>query len=455
MPGVNATRVERVRPRVIILGAGFAGITAAQKLGKLDIDVTIIDRKNHHTFQPLLYQVALAVLSPGDIAQPIRSILRKQQNTEVMMDEVVGIDTATRRVSLKSGAVMIYDYLIVATGSSHSYFGHSEWAKIAPGLKTIEDATDIRRRVLLAFELAERQMLETGSHPPLRFVVIGGGPTGVELAGAISDIARLYMTKDFRHIDTKTAEVLILEGSPKILGMYPEYLQGKAVEQLEALGVKVRTGAHVSDIQPGYVMVGEERIESVCTLWAAGVQASPLGKMLGVELDKKGAVPVNERLNPKNLPEVFVCGDLAHFEQDGKQVPGVAQPAMQMGAYAAKRIALLIADSDKGARQKGFRYFDKGDMATIGRKAAVARIVWPFKANWSGFMAWMTWLVVHIFFLIGFRNRFSVFRSWAYTYIQFQEGVRLIVGSQELPGWGMLAETPGPVVDSAVEAQKV
>jgi NADH dehydrogenase len=440
---------------VIILGAGFAGITAAQKLGKLDIDVTIIDKKNHHTFQPLLYQVALAVLSPGDIAQPIRSILRKQQNTEVMMDEVVGIDTAARRVSLKSGAVMLYDYLIVATGSSHSYFGHNEWAKIAPGLKTIEDATDIRRRVLLAFELAERQMLETGSHPPLRFVVIGGGPTGVELAGAISDIARLYMTKDFRHIDTKTAEVLILEGSPKILGMYPEYLQGKAVEQLEALGVKVRTGAHVTDIQPGYVMVGEERIESVCTLWAAGVQASPLGKMLGVELDKKGAVPVNERLNPKNLPEVFVCGDLAHFEQDGKQVPGVAQPAMQMGAYAAKRIELLIADSDKGARQKGFRYFDKGDMATIGRKAAVARIVWPFKANWSGFMAWMTWLVVHIFFLIGFRNRFSVFRSWAYTYIQFQEGVRLIVGSQELPGWGMLAETPGPVGDEAVAASKV
>ncbi len=457
MPGANATRVERVRPRVIILGAGFAGIAAAQKLGKMDIDVTIIDRKNHHTFQPLLYQVALAVLSPGDIAQPIRSILRKQQNTEVMMDEVVGIDTAARRVALKSGAVMLYDYLIVATGSSHSYFGHDEWAKIAPGLKTIEDATDIRRRVLLAFELAERQMLETGSHPPLRFVVIGGGPTGVELAGAISDIARLYMTKDFRHIDTKTAEVLILEGSPKILGMYPEYLQGKAVEQLEALKVKVRTGSHVTDVQPGYVMVGEERIESVCTLWAAGVQASPLGKMLGVELDKKGAVLVNERLNPKNLPEVFVCGDLAHFEQDGKQVPGVAQPAMQMGAYAAKRIALLIADSDKGGTQKGFRYFDKGDMATIGRKAAVARIVWPFKANWSGFMAWMTWLVVHIFFLIGFRNRFSVFRSWAYTYIRFQEGVRLIVGSQELPGWGMLAETPAPVMgeQSPAEMEKV
>ncbi len=446
MPAANP---DRVRSRVLILGAGFAGITAAQRLGKLNVDLTIVDRKNHHTFQPLLYQVALAVLSPGDIAQPIRSILRNHRNTEVVMDEVQGIDTAQRRVTLKSGAVMFYDYLIVATGSTHSYFGHSEWAKIAPGLKTIEDATDIRRRVLLAFELAERQMLETGSHPPLRFVVIGGGPTGVELAGAISDIARLYMTRDFRHIDTKTAEVLILEGSPRILGMYPEVLQKKAIEQLNALGVKIRCGSHVTDIQPGYVMVGEERVESVCTLWAAGVQASPLGKMMGVELDKKGCVPVNEHLNPKNLPEVFVCGDLAHVEQDGKQVPGVAQPAMQMGDYAAKRIGLLVAESDKAARQKGFRYFDKGDMATIGRKAAVARIVWPFHANWSGFMAWATWLVVHIFFLIGFRNRFSVFRSWAYTYIQLQDGVRLIVGSQDLPGWESLAPPVGPISEEA------
>jgi NADH dehydrogenase len=445
MPAANP---ERAHSRVVIIGAGFAGINAAQHLGKLPVDVTIIDRRNHHTFQPLLYQVALAVLSPGDIAQPIRSILRNNRNTEVVMDEVVSIDTVERRVSLKSGAVMFYDYLIVAAGSTHSYFGHDDWAKIAPGLKSIEDATDIRRRVLLAFELAERQMLETGSHPPLRFVVIGGGPTGVELAGAISDISKLYMTKDFRHIDTKTAEVLILEGSPKVLSMYPESLQKKAVEQLEALGVRIRCGSHVTDIKPGYVMVGEERIESVCTLWAAGVQASALGKLLGVELDKKGCVFVNERLNPKNLPEVFICGDLAHFEQDGKQVPGVAQPAMQMGVYAAKRIGLLVANSDKAAHQKPFRYFDKGDMATIGRKAAVARIVWPFHANWSGFMAWMTWMVVHIFFLIGFRNRLSVFRSWAYTYIRLQDGVRLIVGSHSLPGWDVLAPPVGPVVET-------
>jgi NADH dehydrogenase len=443
--------VERVRPRVVVIGAGFGGITAAQRLGKLDVDVTIVDRKNHHTFQPLLYQVALAVLSPGDIAQPIRSILSKYRNTEVIMDEVLGIDTRARRVTLKSGAVMVYDYLIVATGSTHSYFGHPEWSKVAPGLKTIEDATDIRRRVLLAFELAERQMLETGSHPQLRFVVVGGGPTGVELAGAISDIARLYMTRDFRHIDTKTANVLILEGSPKVLAAYPPDLQVSAVKQLNELGVEVRTGAHVTDIQPGYVMIGDERIESVCTLWAAGVQASPLGRMLtadsSTELDKKGSVLVNEHLNPKNLPEVFVCGDLAHFEQDGKQVPGVAQPAMQMGDYAALRIGLLIADSEAAAKQKPFRYFDKGDMATIGRKAAVARIAWPFKANWSGFPAWVTWLVIHVFFLIGFRNRFSVFRSWAYTYIGKQEGVRLIVGSQELPGWESLASPVAPITD--------
>jgi NADH dehydrogenase len=285
-------------------------------------------------------------------------------------------------------------------------------------------------------------------------VIVGGGPTGVELAGSISDIAKLYMMKDFRHIDPGTAQVLILEGSPNILGAYPEDLQKKAVEQLNALGVRTRTGAHVTDIQPGYVMVGDERIESVCTLWAAGVQASPLGKMLGVETDRRGSVMVDDHLHPAGHPEIFVLGDLAHFEQDGKQVPGVAQPAMQMGGYAAKRIGLLI--EGKGDTQKAFRYFDKGDMATIGRKAAVARIVWPFHAHWSGFMAWLTWLVVHIFFLIGFRNRLSVFRQWAYTYLQFQDGVRLIVGSQELPGWDKLAPSVEPVGngDAQVESQK-
>lgn len=427
------------RKRVVVIGGGFAGIRAADTLGRFPVDVTLVDRKNHHTFQPLLYQVALAVLSPGDIAQPIRSILRKHRNTEVVMDEVTGFRLDQRRVLLKSGSELEYDYLILATGSTHSYFGHDAWAKLAPGLKTVEDATEIRRRVLLAFELAERQMLETGTHPPLNFVIIGGGPTGVELAGAISDIAKLYMARDFRHIDPRLASVQILEGSPKILGAYPEDLQKKAMEQLSTLGVKMRTGAHVTDVQPGYVMVGDERVDAVVTLWGAGVQASPLGKMLSVPLDKKGCVVVDEHLNPPGHPEIFVCGDLAHFEQEGKQVPGVAQPAMQMGVYAAKRIGGQLAMPSlegKAAEDKGFRYFDKGDMATIGRRMAVANIRWPFRAHWSGFPAWATWLVVHIFFLIGFRNRLVIFFQWAWTYLTFSDGVRLITGSQELPGWG-------------------
>jgi NADH dehydrogenase len=439
--GVRSAATEgTARKRVVVVGAGFGGLNAARALAKLPVEITVVDRKNHHVFQPLLYQVALAVLSPADIAQPIRSVLRDHKNIEVVMEEVVGFDTVVQRVHLKSGVQLEYDYLVLATGSTHSYFGKDEWAKLAPGLKTLEDATEIRRRVLLAFELAERQMIESGTHPALNFVIVGGGPTGVELAGAISDIARLYMTRDFRHINPSTAQVLILEGSPHVLGMYPPDLQKKAIEQLEALGVMIRTGSHVTDIQPGYVMVGDERVDSVCTLWAAGVQASPLGKMLGVETDRRGSVVVDEHLNPKGLPNVFVCGDLAHFEQDGKQVPGVAQPAMQMGTYAAKRIGRLIArehGSEGTHKDDGFHYFDKGDMATIGRKAAVAKILWPFHAHWSGFPAWMTWLVVHIFFLIGFRNRWSVFRQWAYTYLRRQDGVRLITGSQELPGWSV------------------
>jgi NADH dehydrogenase len=427
----------RERPRVVVLGGGFAGINAAMVLAGLPVDVTLVDRKNYHTFQPLLYQVALAVLSPADIAQPIRSILRDHPNIEVLMDEAVGFDLDQRHVQLKTGSVLEYDYLILATGSTHSYFGHEDWAKLAPGLKTVEDATEIRRRVLLAFELAERQMMEHGTHPPLNFVIVGGGPTGVELAGAISDIARLYMRNNFRYIDTKQTSVLILEGTPNILAMYPGDLQRKARKQLEALGVQVRTNAIVTDVQPGYVMVGAERIDAVVTLWAAGVQPSPLGKLLGVETDRKGCVLVDEYLNPKGHPEIFVCGDLAHVEENGRLLPGVAQPAMQMGAYAARRIGCLVGQQagSEGRALKGFHYFDKGDMATIGRKAAIARIVWPFKAHWSGFMAWLAWLMVHIYFLIGFRNRLGVFRQWAWTYLTLQDGARLITGSQDLPGW--------------------
>lgn len=428
------------RPRVVIIGGGFGGLHAAMSLAHLPIDVTLIDRRNHHTFQPLLYQVALAELSPADIAQPIRTILRRQRNTEVLMDEVAAIDVATRRVSLASGSQIAYDYLVLATGATHSYFAHPEWASLAPGLKTIEDATEIRRRVLLAFELAERQMLEQGWHPPLNFVVVGGGPTGVELAGAISDVAQLYMRHDFRHIDPAKSRVLLLEGSPRILGAYPADLSTKAEATLRELGVEVHTETHVTGIGPGYVEVQRAnggaagqivRIDAAVTLWAAGVQASPLGKMLGAPLDRRGCVIVDDRLNPPGLPEVFILGDLAHFEQDGHQVPGVAQPAMQMGDHVGKMIAADL----KSLRRPAFRYFDKGDMATIGRMAAVAKVEWPFKAHMSGFPAWVTWLTVHIFFLIGFRNRLSVFAAWIWTYFTFTRGARLITGDQTLPGW--------------------
>jgi NADH dehydrogenase len=423
------------RPRVVIVGGGFGGLHAALSLGNLPVNVTVIDRKNHHTFQPLLYQVALAVLSPADIAQPIRSILRHQKNTDVLMDEVVAIDVKARQVGLASGARFGYDYLVLATGATHSYFGHEEWAPLAPGLKSVEDATEIRRRVLLAYELAERQMVEHGWHPPLNFVVIGGGPTGVELAGAISDVAQQFMTHDFRHIDPRKSRVLLLDGGPRVLPTYPEDLSAKAEKILQKLEVEVHTGCQVTGIGPGWVDTGGPngigRVDAAVTVWAAGVQASPLGKLLGAPLDKRGSVPVDDQLNPPDLSNVFVIGDLAHFEQDGRQVPGVAQPAMQMGDHVGRMIAADL----NGKRRPSFRYFDKGDMATIGRNAAIAKVEWPFKAHLSGFPAWVTWAVVHIFFLIGFRNRLAVMASWFWTYLTFYRRARLITGDQHLPGW--------------------
>jgi NADH dehydrogenase len=419
------------RPHVVIVGGGFAGIHAAKGLTRLPIDVTVVDRRNHHTFQPLLYQVALAVLSPADIAQPIRSILRHQANTQVLMDEVVGIDVSARHVVLGSGAQLGYDYLVLATGATHSYFGNPGWSSFAPGLKTIEDAIEIRRRVLLTFELAERQMVEHGWHPPLNFVVIGGGPTGVELAGAISDIAQRYMRHNFRHIDPTKSRVLLIESSPRILSTYPEDLSAQAESALVRLGVEVHTRTDVTSVGSGWVEFGGHHLNAAVTLWAAGVEASPLGKLLGVPLDRRGCVLVDDRLNSEGLPDVFVLGDLAHLEQDGRQVPGVAQPAMQMGDHLAK---MLLADL-AGQSRPPFRYFDKGDLATIGRMDAVAKVEWPFKAHISGFPAWVTWLSVHIFFLIGFRNRLSVFSAWVWTYFTFTRGARLITGDQCLPGW--------------------
>ncbi len=440
-------QAPRIRPRVVILGGGFAGISAANHLGSMAVDVTLVDRRNHHVFQPLLYQVALAVLSPADIAQPIRGILAHHNNVDVLMDEAIGFDLPKRLVHLASGVQLEFDYLIVATGSTHSYFGHDEWEHSAPGLKTLEDATEIRRRILLAYELAERSMVETGTHPLLNFVVIGGGPTGVELAGALRDISQLYLRSNFRHIDPSKSRVLLIEGGPKILPSYPEDLQRKAVEQLQHLGVVVRTGASVTDIQPGYVMVGDEKLDSLVTLWGAGVAPTPVGKLLGVPTDKKGSVPVDNFLNPEGYKNVFVCGDLSVFQQDGKRIPGVAQPAMQMGTHAAK----MIQQDLNGRPRTAFRYFDKGDMATIGRGAAVADVKWPFKAHWGGFPAWATWLVVHLWFLVSFRNRIGVMATWAWTYFFSRSGARLITGNQTLPGWGnhpgTRPQVPRPVLD--------
>lgn len=419
-------------PKVVILGAGFAGLTAAKALEGLALEVTVVDRQNHHTFQPLLYQVALAVLAPNDIAIPIRATMQCGTNVEVLMGEVVAVDTVTKSVTLGDGATLPYDYLIVATGSTTSYFGHAEWAQFAPGLKTIEDSVEIRRRVLLAFELAERQAAETGSHAPLDFVVIGGGPTGVELAGAIAEIARVFLKHDFIHLYPRKSRVILLEGGPRILQAYPEDLSRNGEKQLKELGVDVRTGTRVEDLGPGFVKIkGGERIDAAVMVWAAGVGASEVGAMLNVDMDRRKRVRVNKLLNPAGHPEIFVCGDLAVVEQDGHEIPGVAQPAIQMGKHAA----LMIQQDLRGEDRHEFRYFDKGDMATIGRYRAIADVKWPFRGHFSGLPAWMMWLVVHLAFLLGFRNRLVVLMQWGWTYLFFLRSSRLIVGSKELPGW--------------------
>lgn len=413
------------RPKVVIIGGGFGGLWAAKALANKPVTVTLIDRKNHHVFQPLLYQVATAVLSPGEIATPIRRILHYAKNIEVILGEVTGFDVEKKKVWLDDCSEVSFDYLIVAAGARHAYFGHDEWEVSAPGLKTIEDAVEIRRRVLLAFELAERQAYLTGSHEPLNFVVVGGGPTGVELAGAIAGIAREALAKDFKAIDTRKARVFLFEGSDRVLGTFAKDLSESAKSQLEDLGVEVRLNSFVTDIEPGRVKVGEEWVECDVVLWATGVAASPIGKQLGVETDKAGRVFVEPDLSIPGHKNVFVIGDMASIKQEnGEPVPGVSPAAMQMGEATAENI---LADL-KGNQREKFRYVDKGTMATIGRNKAIADIKgWKFK----GFIAWMMWLFLHVFFLIGFRNRFIVLTEWFWAYLTRERSARLITGDAE------------------------
>jgi NADH dehydrogenase len=453
--------------RVVIIGAGFGGLNAAQALASAPVSITVIDRKNHHTFQPLLYQVATAGLSPGEIAAPIRSILRRHKNVEVLMAEVTGFELERRVVqTVEDGEVqeVPYDSLVVAAGASHAYFGHDEWEALAPGLKTIEDALEIRRRVLLAFELAERHAsagenlapLDTDSlnhdllnHDPLNFAVIGGGPTGVELAGTLAEICRHALARDFRSIDPRRARIHLIEGGPHVLPAYPEDLSRSALEQLQRLGVDVLTSTMVTNVEPGAICMTDTagkttKMKAAVILWAAGVAASPLGKKLGMPVDRAGRVLVNPDLSLPNHPEVFVIGDLAALKDaSGKLLPGVAPVAIQEGRYVARMIRRELASGSESRPEPRppFHYFDKGSLATIGRSAAIAQFG---KIHISGFIAWLAWLFIHILFLIGFQNRVLVFIQWAWSYFTYERSARLITGSTTLPGWSSRASTtPG------------
>ncbi|MEN3336501.1 MAG: hypothetical protein V7647_177 [Acidobacteriota bacterium] len=407
---------------MIIAGGGFGGLYAARALRAAPVRITLLDRRNHHVFQPLLYQVATAALSPGDIASPIRWILRRQANIEVLLAELRRVDTSRRTVILADGE-MEYDYLILATGATHAYFGHDEWRALAPGLKTLEDALDIRRRVLLAFEHAERESDPAKRRALLTFVVIGGGPTGVELAGALAEISRQSLARNFRHFDPGSARVLLMEGGPTVLMTFPESLRTAARQHLEELGVEVRTGSVVTRVTETGVEVAGEFITAATVLWAAGVAASPVGATLGVPVDRAGRVRVAKDLTIAGHPDVFVVGDLALLEgRDGKPLPGVAQVAIQMGRHAARNIERAIA----GQPYLPFEYRDLGNMATIGRASAVADFGWLRLRGW---IAWMAWLFVHILNLIGFRNRIVVLVQWAWAYFSYQRAVRLITGT--------------------------
>lgn len=411
-------------PHVVIIGGGFGGLYAARALRHAELRITLIDRHNYHLFQPLLYQVATAALNPSDIAAPIRSILRRQKNVRVILGEANLIDVQTNSVKLVDGE-LTYDYLILATGATHSYFSHPEWEPNAPGLKTIDDALEIRRRVLVAFEAAERETDPEKQKAWLTFVIVGGGPTGVELAGALSEIARHTMIRDFRRINPGSARVILVEGRERLLPVYPETLSAKARRQLENLGAEVITSATVTAVTDRQVRLGDHSIPTRTVLWAAGVQGSPVARSLGVPLDRAGRVIVESDLTIPGHKNVFVIGDLAAATQrDGTLVPGVAQGAIQGGIHSAMNIERAIA----GQPLRAFRYNDKGSLATIGRAAAVADLG---KLKLSGFLAWIFWLGLHVFFLIGFRNRLLVITQWAWAYVTFQRGARLITGDVE------------------------
>ncbi|MFA6954928.1 MAG: NAD(P)/FAD-dependent oxidoreductase [Thermoanaerobaculia bacterium] len=419
--GVAARPGERSSPRVVIVGGGFGGLYAAEALKSTPVEITVVDRTNHHVFQPLLYQVATASLAPSDVAYPIRAVLSGQRNTAVILAEVTAVDVDGRKVILQDGW-LAYDYLILAPGARHSYFAHPEWEEFAPGLKTLEDALAIRRRVLLAFERAEREIDPERRRALLTFILVGGGPTGVELAGAIAEIACKVMAKDFRHIDPRETRTILVEAGPRILPTFPASISAKADRSLQRLCVEVRTGASVTGISPDVVTIGEERVSAATVLWSAGVQPSPLARSLGVPLDRVGRVIVNLDLTVPGHPEVFVVGDLAACAgPDGKPLPGLAPVALQQGRHAAHNILRAL----RGRSLAPFRYRDRGTMATIGRAMAVADIR---GLRLSGFPAWLVWCFIHILWLIGFRNRFVVLFEWAWAYFSRQRSSRLIVG---------------------------
>ncbi len=410
------------RPTVIVVGGGFGGLYAARKLGRRGVHVVLIDRVNYHLFQPLLYQVATAALSPGEIAEPLRVILRKYRSVEVFLAEVTRIDVDERRITLDDNSQLNYDYLVLATGARHSYFAHPEWEATAPGLKSLADALEIRRRIFLAFERAERERDAAKRQALLTFVIVGGGPTGVELAGAIAEIARHTVSMDFRHFDPRQARVILLERGERILEQYPRDLSAAAQRALEHLGVEVHTGTGATDVQPDHVVIGDHELPTFTILWAAGVSSSPLGRQLGLDVDRSGRVAVQLDLSIPGHSDVFVIGDLAACRQpNGMLLPGTAPVAIQQGEAAADNIWRSIA----GEPRKPFSYFDRGSMATIGRAAAVAEIR---GLHLSGFVAWLAWLLVHLLFLIGFENRLLVLVQWAASYVSYARGARLITG---------------------------